>query len=209
MERHPDRSRLNISEEHKAFLWLPTKTGSLHASIVFSCFSFNWLDCSYNKKEVFDVSDLPFHMHSLDLFEGHENYKLICTARNPIHRIFSAFVFSNRYEKKLEKSEFVKFFSKIMESETYFWDGGLKNTKREPDYFLRVENLYEDYLKIPFVRESKLNLCGALKELCEKKKNESRKFEVKIQDFYTSDMIEHLYFEFKDYFDKLEYKPEL
>jgi hypothetical protein len=47
-------------------------------------------------------------------------------------------------------------------------------TTRKPDYVLRVETLYEDYIKIPFVRNSLLNTSGILKDLCSKKMNRSK-----------------------------------
>lgn len=209
MERDTKRCRLNISEEHKSFLWTPAKTASEHATMVFSCLSFGLLDCSYDRKIIYDVSDFPAHSHSLNLFEGHEDYKLICTARNPIHRVFSAFVYSNRFQEKLHKSDFISFFNKIIDNNDFLWLGTIKTYLREPDYYIRIENMYEDYMKIPFIANSKLAESGTLFELCSRRKNVTRKFDIKIEDFYTPDMIDYLYSQYKEYFDKLGYKPEL
>ena len=69
-----------------------------------------------------------------------------------------------------------------------------------PRYFLKMENLYEDYLKIPFVRESKLNQCGLLYDLCNMKINRSKNY-VSTTDFFTMDMVDYLYDNFRNLFD--------
>ena len=69
-----------------------------------------------------------------------------------------------------------------------------------PKYFLRTENLYKDYLKIPFVSESKLNHSGLLYELCNMKINKSIN-SVPTTDFYTMDMIDYLYDNYRNLFD--------
>lgn len=207
MERYPNRHRLNISEEHKSFFWTPAKTASQHATLIFSCFSFGLIDCSYDRKEIYDVSEFPVHSHSLNLFEGHEDYKLICTARNPIHRIFSSFVYSNRFKERLYKEDFIVFFNQIIEKNDFLWLATIRTHLREPDYFIRVENMYEDYMKIPFINQSKIAQSGTLYELCNRKKNVTKKFDIRIEDFYTPDMLNYLYLEFQDYFDKLGYEP--
>lgn len=199
---------INKSDENKAFIWLPPKTGSMHAEVIFNMFSFKFYRGSPCLNYPVETSDFIIHSHAYHLFDGHENYKLICTARNPITRLISAYLFRNP-ENELTPQGFKKFFSKnLKENQFEYWLGGIK-LHREPDYYLRLENLYEDYLKIPFVRESKINEIGILKDFCFKKKNQSNKT-LTVEECYTSDMVDYIYNEYKDYFDKLGYeRPKL
>lgn len=201
--------KINISEEHKAFLWTPPKTASEHATTVFSLFNFQGILCDYNRSNIIEYHNVPNHNHNLNFFEGHDDYKLICTARNPIKIMFSAYIFSNRVNKNLSVQGFREFFSKEMYNGNSFWLEGCKFNERVPDYFIRQEQLFQDYLKIPFVRESKITKCGALEELCTKRLNHSDGVNIKINDCYTNDMIDSLYMNYKWYFDTLGYTNEL
>ena len=114
---------INISEENKSFLWLPPKTGTMHAAVIFSHFNFLTLEEVDNPlKENFFK-----HNHSIRLFTGHENYKLICTARNPFSLFISEFKF---YELKDEKDftpeNFQKYFAKISELNFKSFFNGIK-----------------------------------------------------------------------------------
>lgn len=203
------RIRLNICEEHKVFLWLPPKTASEHAVMVFSLFSFENYICDYDRQNKDHYHGVVRHDHNMNLFEGHEEYKLICTARNPIHRIFSAYVYNTRFNQKASIQGFREFFNKTISEHNSFWLTGTKNLLRTPDYFIRQENLFEDYLKIPFVRESKITKCGVLEELCRKRINYSKQHVLDIRECYTTDMIDYLYYEYKWYFDTLGYEPKI
>jgi len=80
--------------------------------------------------------------------------------------------------------------------------------KRKPDYFLRVESLYYDYIQIPFIRNSKLNKCGLLYELCNKKLHSNKNNVKSLEEYYTEDMANHTYEQFKDYFELLGYDKD-
>lgn len=199
--------RINISEEHKAFFWTPAKTASVHATTVFTLFNFEAFTSSYDRSGVIHQQNTPYSGHNLDLFEGHENYILICTARNPITRVFSAYNYSNRNREKTVKG-FREFFSNMANEPNPFWLMGSKNFKRVPDYFIRQEHMLEDYMKIPFIKESKIASSGALEEMCNKKMN-TTKYGLDIKDGYTQDMIDYLYNEYRWYFDTLGYEPKI
>lgn len=200
---------LNICEEYKSFLWLPAKTASEHAALIFSLYPFESYFTDYNKKNKENYNIFVKNIHSLDFFEGHEGYELICTARNPLKRLFSAYIFSHRNIKNYSVRGFRKFFSETINHPNSNWLAGIKNTNRTPDYFIRQENLLEDYLKIPFVRESKIAKCGVLEEICKKRINFSEPVDLDIKECYTPDMIDYLYNEYKWYFDTLRYTTEL
>jgi len=209
MGRNTQSSYLNISEEFKAFYWSPGKTGSVHAAAIFACLPFEFIECSYDRKSIYNFHEIASHSHRMDLFEGHENYILICTARNPIHRLFSSFVYVNRFKDELNPKDFRPFLINCIDNNEFLWTGSIKNPPREPDYYVRLENLYDDYMKLPFMPTTKFASCGVLEELCGRKKNETKKFNITIQECYTDDMIDYVYTEYRDYFDKLGYEPKL
>lgn len=202
------RKFLNISEEYKAFLWTPPKTGSMHATTIFSCLPFHFVETDEDRTEIFRYSSFPEHQHNFSLFRGHEDYTLICTARNPLYRLVSAYKYTNVHNE-VSVEGFRKFFSLEYNKgrfKYYFMD--LVNFPRIPDYFIRTEHMLDDYLAIPFVAESKLAKSGVLEELCGRKKNISRQV-LDPKECYTEDMIDFIYGKYKWYFDKLGYKPEL
>jgi hypothetical protein len=199
---------LNISEEMKSFLWTPPKTGSHHAVTVFSCLPFTFMECSSDRSEVKRKSNFPGHFHNTDLFDGHENYSLICTARNPLTRLVSAYKFQNQV-KEISPKGFKEFFSNYIRSTSFdYFLSGTVEVPRVPDFYVRTESLYEDYVKIPFISDSNLSKSGLLKELCGKLKNESHR-ELDLKECYTDDMIEYLYEKNRWYFDKLGYEPKI
>lgn len=189
---------VNISEENKVFLWMIPKTGSYHSHLVFSHFDF--VTFSTNKHQL--RGRFFSHNHFTDLFPNHENYKLICTARNPFTKIISEFKFNLGDLTKHNQINFQRYFEEL--SNRNFYNFFKLTEKRIPDYFIRIENLWSDYNKIPFVKNSKLNQSGLLYDLCKKKMNSTIQTE-KEQDFYTKDMIDHLLDVGRDYFNLLGY----
>ncbi len=189
---------VNISEKHKAFLWMVPKTGSFHATFIFNHFDF----ISYNTAELGLREKFLTHNHSMELFPGHENYKFICTVRNPFTKLLSEFKYRLTDKSEFTPEKFRKFFSE--KSDVQFDYIFVMFQKRKPDYFLRIEHLWADYIKIPFVYNSKLCQSGLLYELCNKKLNGTfirpeEKF------FYTKDMIEHVKYVAKDYLEMFGY----
>ena len=66
---------------------------------------------------------------------------------------------------------------------------------RTPDYFVRTESLYEDYLTIPFIKNHDINLSGELERLCKEKINSSpAAIENYWKKFYDQDMADLVYY---------------
>lgn len=162
-----------VSDKHNSFVWTPMKTASSHVSFVFSFFDFVTYTKNINTNVIVSQSSEFLNFgHSFSLPDGHENMTFICSMRNPYLRVFS--LFSRRFlnpQNKPEISEFEDFFNETIEVEPEFTKTANMFEDRVPDYILRSENLYEDYLKIPFVYESKLNQCGILEDICNRKIN--------------------------------------
>jgi hypothetical protein len=63
--------------------------------------------------------------------------------------------------------------------------------------------MYEDYLKIPFIKNSKLVSCGILEEMCEKKINDHLSYDS--SDYYTEEIKEKVYSFMKIEFESFGY----
>ena len=137
--------RLNIISEYNYIVWLPEKTATNHAFELLK----NYNICPHIFEENVLVK-LPqtFYNHECHLFEGHEKYKLMTTARNPYSWLVSYYLFSNSEISYETFYDFVYYAIRNNSSKKF------KYNERIPDYFVRSENLVEDYSKIPFIRDS-------------------------------------------------------
>jgi hypothetical protein len=193
---------LTYSDVNKSILWTPPKTGSSHATFIFNHFDFI---TEFYDKETSEIlkekrTNIITHHHNCVTTNQFSGYDVICTTRNPYARLLSGFFYLTSIEKtELNVQNFRKFFAKEVTEPKILHDAFYGYSKI-PKYFLRTENLYEDYIKIPFVRESKLNQCGLLFDLCNKKLNVGR-HSVPTKDFFTMDMIDYLYDNFRNLFD--------
>lgn len=186
---------VNISDKHKAFFWTPEKTASNLASIVFDNFDFY----AYDTKRKQKVSNGVKHFHSNCFFEGHEEYDFILTCRNPYDRFLSAKGYSTMTYDRFKT-----------DLEIYFSDLGghirlMKNLSiRKPDYIIRTENILEDYLKIPFIKDSELNKSGQLEKILNTKINATT-FE-KSKEILDTQLADLIYYNNIIFFDLCGYE---
>jgi hypothetical protein len=197
---------ITFSDKHKVVLWTPQRTGSTHATFIFTHFDFMTIFYSEETAEFGKKSDINSirHHHSCRLFDFHQNYDVIMTTRNPYSKFISAFFYySDMHNRGTSINDFRKFFVKETDNPSVFHHS-YQGYETIPKYFLRIENLYEDYQKILFIKNSKLNECGLLKDLCEKKLNKNYNIDNKklsTKDFFTMDMIDYFYTTFRNAFD--------
>lgn len=185
---------MNISKEHNAFVWLPSKTGSCSAARILNFYNFKTY---INDNE---VELRPIHL--MEYFPGHENYTFICTARNPFTRFLSQYKFNHKDPNQWSVEGFRQYFDHDIR---FFLPQKLYPFKeRTPDYFIKLENLKEDYGKIPFIRESEYFLSGQLHKQCEIKINSTEEIQ-NPQDYYSNEMIDKILDVGKDYFELLNY----
>lgn len=189
---------LSMSQEHKAFLWTQAKTASSLATKVFENFGFQSYRIINNLPDF--SNSVRGHHHTPCLFNGHENYIFISTLRNPYQQVFSEFLkrgketiedFRIHLEKKYQKT--------IINNEEF-----LTYTERLPDYTLKVENLYQDYMKIPFINKSNLAYSGELKKIIDLKINEGR-VKLNWKNFYDQNIADMVYYNSSCYFDLFGY----
>lgn len=202
---------LNLSLNHKAFLWLPPKTATHTVSWIFGHFDFNsffWNDNNF----VSVREDFVHFSHEYNYPPNHQDLSFICTFRNPYERIFSFFKMRNNKTMKFQvdeftnptKDEFKNFFDKELKKENFEARFKPKFHVRKPDYLIRTETFYEDLLAIPFIKNSKLYECGILQEMCEKKINKT--FTSNFDEYMDNEMKDWIYTNYKDEFELGNYK---
>ena len=187
--------RLNIISEYNYIVWLPEKTATNHAFELLK----NYNICPHIFRENVLVK-LPqtFYNHTCHLFEGHEKYKLMTTARNPYSWFVSYYLFSGSERVYETFYDFVYYAIRNNSSKKF------KYNERIPDYFVRSENLVEDYSKIPFIRDSDFFKSGDLESFCKTKINAAKE-SYDFRNYYDEMTADLVYYNFSNYFDLLGY----
>ena len=197
----------SFSEKYNSFVWTPMKTASSHASFVFAHFDFITVSENLTTGAIVNHSDDNINFgHSLQFPPKHSDMFFICTIRHPYYRIFS--LFSRKFinsTKKPDVKEFEDFFHERIETDIEFTRTTNMFDLRAPDFILRSENLYEDYLKIPFILESKLNKCGILEDICNRKVNKGLTT-LNPENYLTPSVKEKIYKMFQSHFDLFGYE---
>jgi hypothetical protein len=84
------------------------------------------------------------HHHNCIITDELKDYDVICTTRNPYSRLLSGFFYITLTQTELTVQNFRKFFAKEMNEPVMLYEAYFGYPKI-PKYFLRMENLYEDY----------------------------------------------------------------
>lgn len=174
----------NVSEKHNVFIWLPMKTASSTLSWIFAHYDFKKVRYESDGSHSIIQNDVTHFGHNTDMPPNSDGMKLICSLRNPYERFFSFFkMHISKDTNKITPENFENFLEKeLVTHKSLLYESSSIFEKRKPDYFIRTENMYRDLIEIPFIRESKLNTCGILEEMCEKKINETFDFEHNLFD---------------------------
>jgi hypothetical protein len=160
---------VNISEQYKYFTWTPERTGSTHFTNIITKLGFQSADIIDNK--IVSYREVR-HNHFCSLFENHWDYKFIITMRNPYAMMMSR-VGATTINDEVDSQSVIELrIENLLQNNITAPICCQCFQQRKPDYFIRLENLYEDWIKIPFVRTHELNLSGELKKLTEVRKNE-------------------------------------
>jgi hypothetical protein len=207
----------NYSEEHQCYLWTPPKTGSNHATFLFNHFSFySKIYREFDKVLLYDHNQKVFtHCHQYIMLPEHSNYKIICTARTPFASLYSFYKHVKKFNwaYKIGDLSFKDFIQNNTEPEStenlevirlhnFLFSEILQ--QKIPNYFVRVEHLYEDYLKIPFINGSKLHTSGILEEICSNKINVGDT-PSNFSDYLDQDLQDYISTKYSNYFDLLGY----
>jgi hypothetical protein len=187
---------LNVSKKYNFFIWMPATCGTTHAVNIF-------------KK--FDKDFLFIHSHKIDFFDGHWSYDLISLQRNPYARYVSMFnnVFGHDKSLGLNKvrNNFNVFLnSTFQNSDTLKYI--LKYHERNPDYFIRLEHLFEDYSKIPFIKKTDFYKSGQLELECSIPKNKNTTNGFTWKELHTPQTADLVYYNTSLIFDLCDYDKD-
>ena len=138
----------NVSHKYRFLLWLPERTGSRTIATILSHFDFK-----NNQLPIYDGRNYAY-THGNYIPKELEDYKIICSARNPYGRVLSIYkTLHNKLEIKNQEN-FKNFIKNKFVSP--FTLGYIENPSfsKIPDYILRLENIKEDLMKLPFITEA-------------------------------------------------------
>lgn len=189
---------LQISLLNKSFLWMQGKTATTLAVEILKHFDFKNYRIVNGKPNYDEI--IKGHHHNPCFFNGHEEFKFIATIRNPYVQVFSEFPKNGKQTKSDFKEHLERKFQLDKPDVGKFWD----YSNRLPDYVLRVENIDEDYLKIPFIRNSEIAKSGELKRIIDSKPNKTR-FNYSWKDFYDQNTADLVYYNSSSYFELFKY----
>jgi hypothetical protein len=145
-----------ISEKYDSFIWLPPKCATHLLSWVFTYFEFSSiaLDKETNKILHVALNQITHLGHNTSFPPNYSDLSFICATRNPYERALSFYQFSGLHNQK-SLSGFENFIRERLSKDLFFNYTDLFKVKK-PDYIIRTENLYEDLIKIPFIKDSDL-----------------------------------------------------
>ena len=183
---------INISDKYKTFVWSPERTGSNHITNVIRKLGFK--THFFEDDKLVNIDGLKLSSHC-NFFENHWDYSFILSTRNP-YSSFASLAGAGHMHFTLENQKLVR---ERMEREFQFpiLSGNCCTCFhiRTPDYFVRTESLYEDYLTIPFIKNHDINLSGELERLCKEKIHSSpAAIENYWKKFYDQDMADLVYY---------------
>jgi hypothetical protein len=199
---------MNISHENKVIWWALEESGENEMSKILGNYGFH---VENNENHTLNYDNRITKSGDFD------DYKVICTIKNPYHRVFSLFlnrVLNNRAIKK-------QFLPILREKFNYFVDKSLISNKllvkpimifdnptpelmyfekwtfddKIPDYFVRIEHFYDDLSKIDFISDVE----PKNGPLCEDFYDYSTMY-----DYETAKKVYHFY---KKHFYLCEYNP--
>jgi len=195
-----------ISEKHKTFVWLPPKCATNSISWVLGYFEFSSvvMDTETNQIHRIMPNQTTHFGHNTIFPPNQDELSFICAIRNPYHLSLSMY---QSHAKDPSIESFEKFVDErivkntilpIFKFSSFFKD-------RMPDYLIRTENLYDDIIKIPFIRDSDLTSSGVLKNFCDKKINKSYN-QLNPEEYLTPHIKEMIYNISSDHFDLFGYE---
>lgn len=164
----------NINLEEKYVLLTPPRTGSRRSLLISERLNFNTYK-SVNGVLEFHAKGTT-HNHTHDLFNGHEEFKIIMTCRNPYSVMVTEFKHSLGTSETIKTnfnlhSLFSDFIYDFYETNASSWYSPTafrfreELTNRKIDYRIRLENMFEDYCKVPLIKDSEIYFDGTLKSL--------------------------------------------
>ena len=217
---------MNYSDKHKIVWLAPERCATRIVSHIFKDYDF-----FYRTK--FERLPLPlcepYHSHGMEIFEGFEDYEVVCSIRNPYDRVLSIFtnlttVGSDEVFSKGTREIFIRKFEYFVEEVFAFteYKKVVENVEKYPVFnnyisklsfdefiptkFIRMENLTEDLNNLKFLLESEKWNNGHYESFIKENKFISKKH-YNFTEVYTWKSAKLVYEFYKKIFFLCEYDP--
>lgn len=197
-----EKKQINILPDYNYIVWMPAKTGTRHALEVLKRYGLKVFEYENSENSTPLFNEKTTYVHPCNLHKTYQNFKIICLARNPYARILSYYNFVS-----LPLDDKLMFYNFVYDQCMYVDNSCFRFDDRIPEYFLRLEYLYEDYSKIPFINSSEYFRNGLLEQFCKFKIGKTKR-EVDLKDFYDQKTADLVYYNFSHYFELLGYDKE-
>lgn len=187
----------NLSE--RMFVWTPPKTASHSAATILPKLGF---ELYTQEGKYLKPSSQEIHNHHCVFCNGHENFSFITTMRNPYTMIVPLFKVPAEREKWTQNN-FESFLDRLFYGEElpemYF--PCYNYSVRLPDYIIKVESMFEDYLKLPFVKQTEYYKSGELEKDCSVKQNSSDYTNFDWKSLYNQNIADMVYYNYAQVFE--------
>jgi hypothetical protein len=219
---------MNISHKHKIIWWAPERCGTKATAHIFSKLGFEYFT-SIDETEKFVTDDgINYQSHNIDYPEKYDDYKIICSIRNPYDRMLSifsnftnvgtTFVYTKNNHQNLVNTfeSFIRemlLYNKVTTAEdlekrpiqkSYLYKYSFES--RVPDFFIKMESLEEDLGKLDFVKESEIWKSGYIRDYLKHNPHINKK-PFKFNDVYTFESAKRVYEYHKKQFIISDYDP--
>lgn len=189
----------NASLSHKVVSWTGHKTGTTSMVNILNEVGFSHY--KYDGQNFVLVNDRPQRTHGCFSDSIPNGFEIISTLRNPFSQLVSEFRFG-------KINEFQKWVLKVLSQNHTF--GCFVFRDKTPNYFVRVENMFDDYSKIQFIVDSKFYKSGMLKKFTQYKMNQHPEGKTNWKEYYNDEIakkvIETFPFHFSKYYDVNSWK---
>jgi hypothetical protein len=219
---------MNISHEHKIIWWAPERCGTKATAHIFSKLGFEYFTNENENRKHITNDGINYQSHNIKYPEKYNDYKIICSIRNPYDRMLSLFLnFTNIgatfvYTKDNPQKLVNTYESFIREMLLYRHAVTPKDLEKRPlqklylskysfdtripDYFIKMESLEEDLGKLDFVRESKIWESGYIHDYLTHNPNINIR-PYRFNDLYTLESAKRVYDYHKRQFIISKYDP--
>jgi hypothetical protein len=211
---------MNVSIENQVIWLAPERTGSSITKKIFENYNF----FSSTKKNDYNLVDFRQGSHSHEKLGNQDfsNFKKILNTRNPYDRVFACYqnfflekpiLKSNvNFKQKFTKWVFENFWSQgplvflstRYEDNNNFFQNWTFQTE-DVDFYIRMENLKDDILNLPFISKTKDEITRIENLLEENRYINERHYT--FQDVYDQTSAKLIYEFFKPCFYKFNYEP--
>lgn len=213
---------MNISTEHQMIWLAPESCATQITKKILTNYHFSFAVPSEQDYDPKFQEKIHFHSNIID--KQYEDFQTILNVRNPYDLVFSFYV--NNYlsspltkESKNVKEKFNNWVTKVFLNHGYYlflhpfykyknfrFNKWRFDDEKKYNFVLRTETLFEDIIKLPFIKSESENIKNKIKNSIEYNGFLNRRHHSfnELYDFKSAQLVYHF---FKPYFYKFEYSP--